>query len=517
MNRLSSRYWISFLLFFLVVAAFVFPAVTLQTDDASMYAAAIRNAVLFHDWVLPTLDPSSVAAFLDKPPVGIWLLSIIPAILGFSQFSLHLTNVLLWGLSAAVMTWGVSRFASRNWARWSGLILMTSIAAVVYSRSPKLEIAMMLCLILIHGGIFGWIKQRKPVYLYATFAAIAVGFLIKTGFAVVLPGLTVLGMVAVFPAARNAIVPTLKSLHFWVAVVMCKLIVIVPLAVQYYAYPQVFPAYLNSILLTSKYNRAYLGLGLHGSIFLFLILAALPWVPFAISSIAGRLKRPPKRIFSLPFTLDRFAVVWLFASTSFLVLAYQQVDFRTAVMLLPPIAVLAARGVQKRIDWRWLMPWPILLGIAGLIFVLNPANFPLARGVVMAITVGLIGFYGGWMLNRPLIAVRCLIVTFALFFAYEPRLVPLFSTHYADADVIGRYRSLGFEFIVMRPQDRPLKMRADLCFEDVIVGPADQYVQSDPPPPTKPQILITNPEAVSQLDPRWRPILQGSESVILIR
>lgn len=511
MHRLSQRTWSLILITLFGIAFAIFPAKTLQTDDASIYAATIRNVVVYHHWLLPTVDPHQISAFLDKPPVGIWLLSIIPALTGFSMLSLHATNVILWAVSAIVMTGFVAAFYSRNSGRWAGIILMTSVGAVSYSRSPKLEIPLMIALIAIHWGLLGWMKRKQPYFLYLTATAIAIGFLIKTGFAIVLPILTILGALLIFPEARQNLLPTLKNKHFWLASVLGLAIIALPLEIQYYAYPNLFADYLQSILFKSKYNIAYLGLGIHLSIILFLVLGILPWAAFLIRPIE---KGFFKTFFQKPLTLINFAWVWIASNCMFLILAYQQVDFRTAVMILPPLAIVAARQIQARIPRVAIVASVGMVVVAAIIFALNPNNPTLVREFVVGIAVGMSLFWSLLFFRKHKMALMVLVATYSLFFAFESRLIPQFSPNYADAATILKLHNSGTDFVILRPGDRPLKMRSDLCFEDVLAGPANYYCKSpqEIPQNRRPKLVLTNPEAVSALGPQFHPIYTRNES-----
>jgi hypothetical protein len=82
------------LLLFLASSFITLPRNPLLNDDAALYALAAKNAIIHNQWLAQFVTPGDASSFLDKPPLGIWLLAWIPRIIGVSVICLKQNSAL---------------------------------------------------------------------------------------------------------------------------------------------------------------------------------------------------------------------------------------------------------------------------------------------------------------------------------------------------------------------------------------------------------------------------------------
>ncbi|KPJ69041.1 hypothetical protein AMJ44_04750 [candidate division WOR-1 bacterium DG_54_3] len=475
---------IAILFIFIALSFVTLPRNPLLNDDAALYALAAKNAILYNQWLAQFVTPGDLSSFLDKPPLGIWLLAVIPKITGINELTIHFPNVIYYGLLLLLLYTSLSGLASKRIALYSTLIAATSLALVVYSRAPKLDVLLTLFVLAAHFCLYAFLKTEKPIHLYILAFLLALGFLVKSGFGILVPGLTVLGLLIFNPEARSKLLKFAFSLNS----VFCLLIFIsitgVVLGLQSLSLKAYWLPYLKSITIQSKYNVGYLGFGINYSIIGLLLITIFPWSPLFLTSLKFRLSRK--------MNLNIFCNYWFWANFLFLFFFYRQTDFRTFTVLVPPLAILAGiklhslnlypqKGKIPIILWSifFLFIFSVIL-MAGILNPVNPEGIDISAAIspVFLFVVSLIFLTAYfWKPTDLKLSTAFLLVclSYGVLFYNTLSLAKAFNSDAEWPALIKKHQQKGYAFYIYRPPDRKLFMSPDLFYVDFISGPADQY------------------------------------------
>jgi 4-amino-4-deoxy-L-arabinose transferase-like glycosyltransferase len=467
---------------FLAGCFLTLPRIALQNDDASGYAVAVRNTIVYHQWFNPMLSHGDPTALLDKPPLGIWLLAWAPKVFGINELTIHIPNVVYFTLIILIIYFFLSRYASRETALYTTLIAATSLCLVVYSRAPKLDVPLTLCLLISHLLLYGYLKEGKPAYAYGLAISAAAGFLVKSGLGVLPIVLTGLAGAVYLPEIREK----LRGLLFSWRALLCLAIFFAltggVLWAQALALKEQWPLYLQMILVKSPYNPGYLGLGFHPSIIGFLLITIFPWTPLFLTGL-----KVPRNL-----SLSTFCSLWFWPNFLFLLFCYKFTDLRTFTSFVPPMAILAGsqlealRGRTTRpglglILWQlfFLLLFTVIL-IAGLINPVNPQGISLVHAIVpfALFTLSLVPLTS--YLWKPssfkfVLSFALLCLAYSVLFYNTKPLADDFNPDIKWPAVIKKYQNEGFSYYIYRPRDRARFMSPDLFYVDFLAGPADRY------------------------------------------
>ncbi len=471
------------LLLFLFLSLMTLPRNPLQNDDAALYALAAKNAVIYNQWLAQLVTPGDLSSFLDKPPVGIWLLAWPMKVLGVSELTVHLPNIIYYLFLLLILFLFLSRFASKRLALYATLIAATSLCLVVYSRAPKLDVLLTLFVAAAHLSLYAFLKKNNPVYLIPFTLSLAAGALTKSGFGILFPGLTVLFLLVFNPIARRKLANLLSTVYFPLSTIFFILIVGGVLYAQRFALHDQWLPYLRAITIQSKYNVSYLGLGFHYSIIGFLLIAIFPWTPLFFSSLKLRFNK---------LNLNTFCNLWFWSNVLFLLFFYQQNDLRTFTVFVPPLAILAGLKVlvlsrkpapASRGGFLWgiffLAIFSIIL-IAAILNPVNPQGFSLKDAILpfALFTLSLIPLTSYlWKPNRAKFAITFALVcvSYSVLFYNTKPIADAFNPDLTWPGIIKEQRVKGEKFYIYRPPDRPLFYSPDLFWVDFMAGPADRY------------------------------------------
>ncbi len=473
------------LLFVFIAASFItLPRNPLLNDDAALYALCVKNAVIHGQWLAQFVNPGDPESFLDKTPLGIWMLAAIPKIIGINELTIHIPNVIYYCLILVLLYSGLIRFASKKVALFSTLIAATSLALVVYSRAPKLDVPLTLFVLAAHFFLFAFLKDEKPGHLYAFTLMVALGTLVKSGFGIIVPGLTMLGLFIFNPDAREKFIRFIFSRHMAFCALLFLILIGGTLALQSLVLKDQWIPYLKSISIQSKYNVGYLGFGLHYSIIGLLLITIFPWAPLALTALKPKIFR---RI-----NLSNFCNYWFWMNFIFLFFFYRQTDFRTFTVLVPPLAVLAGTKAASLRLWItrsrtipviWSLFFLFVFSILLAAWFINPVNpdgidvsaavFPIFMFVVslVLITICL------WSPTQAKFAAAFTLVciSYGVLFYNTLPIADAFNDDVKWPGIINEYRQKGYSFYIYRPPDRKLFMSPDLFYVDFMAGPPDQY------------------------------------------
>ena len=472
------------LLIFIAVSFLTLPRNPLLNDDAALYALSAKNAVLYDQWLAQFVTPGDLSSFLDKPPLGIWMLAVVPKVTAINELTIHFPNVIYYCLLLILLYFYLMRLGLKRIALPSTLIAATSLALVTYSRTPKLDVPLTLFILGAHFYLYSFLRNEKPGYLYIFTILVALACLIKSGFGIIIPGLTVLGLLIFVPNARSKLLKFLFSVRSIPCFLIFLLIVGGTIGLQSMALEDQWVPYLKSITIQSKYNVGYLGLGMNFSIIGILLITLFPWAPLALTSL--RIK---------PFretNMTTFCQYWFWMNFLFLLFFYRQTDLRTFTALVPPLAILAGtKLVSLRILLRRkrtaLVLWSTLfllifaaVLIAGIMDPVNPDGIDVSAAItpvlLFVVSLAFITAYF-WQPSRAKFAAAFFLVCAAyavLFYQTEP-LADAFNADAKWPGMIEEYRQKGYLFYIYRPPDRRLFMSPDLFYVDFMAGPADRY------------------------------------------
>lgn len=475
---------------FIVASFLTLPRNPLLNDDAANYALMAKNAIIHNQWLVQYFTPGDPASFLDKPPLGIWLLAWLPKLTGVNQLTVHIPNLIYYGLLLALLYWGISHLGSKKLALYSTIIAATSLALVVYARAPKLDVPLTLFVTAANLALFVYLKKGKPVWLYLFALALAGGFLVKSGFGLLMPALTVLGILVTRGPGREKLLPTIFTKETLFSLLILLAVVGAVLGAQAFVLQDQFLPYLKSITIQGKYNASYLGVGFNSSIILLLLITLFPWTPFFAASILPKQWNLNRRANPKVLSLSRFSLIWFWSNFLFLLFFYKQTDFRTFTLLVPPMAIISALSLSPFIKGRkrgGLVVQSInffflfIFAVAFFLILNQPQN---AQGINLSAALLPVGFFTLALIVLPFalflpsffpFSFLLVCLAYVVLFWNTLPLANAFNPDITWPKLIGDQRAAGTKFYIYRPPDRNLFFSPDLCYVDFLAGPADQY------------------------------------------
>jgi len=479
------------LLAFFSLATLPFNA--LQPDDASMYGLAIKNTVLHNQWLMPLLHPGDPSSFLDKPLLGIWLQTLPLVFLPINEITIHIPNVIYYLVLLVVFYFFVKKEKGDEFALVGTFVLATALAVLIYSRTPKLDILLTLAITLAQFYLYQFWNGQKTWKYFCFWTG--VGFLIKSGFALIFCGLTFLGLFLIDANFRNKLLKFVLRKEFYIGLSFFLIPVILLMGLPYFAAPVQYAHYLKSILWQSKYNLSYLGLGMHWNVLGYAFLAFFPWTIFLFNKNLYLVDQKK--------SLEKFSLIWIFSNILFLFFFYQQNDLRTFVSLVPPLAILTAGLLMqtnaKKIGSAFAALFLTLLLLTQVPQILNStAVWPVLLWVVFLLII----FVYGFKLNQKLLQAALAVL-----------LIGHVSLLFSGGALVGnanpyinwqkKLETRFYEkvyFYIYRPSDRPLFMSHDQAYLDFVSGPADAYVTEEKFFTRKKNyFLLTDPQSFKSL------------------
>jgi 4-amino-4-deoxy-L-arabinose transferase-like glycosyltransferase len=454
------------------------PRNPLQNDDAALYALAAKNAVVHNMWLAQFVTPGDPASFMDKPPLGIWLLAWPMKLFGVSELNIHLPNVLYYLILLLVLFLSLSKLAGKKLALNATLIAATSLCLVVYSRAPKLDVLLTLFVFTAHISLYAFLKKDKPIYLLPFTLSLAAGFLVKSGFGLLLPALTVLFLLIFNAQARAKLIGSIPTLYFLLSTLLFFLTVGGVLALQAGPLGAQFLPYLKAITVQSKYNTSYTGFGFYSSVFGFLLVTIFPWTPLFFSTLKLRWQK---------LNLNTFCNIWFWSNILFLLFFYRQNDLRTFTVFVPPLAILAGLRLINLKRSAWLIGWQIffllLFCLLLATFALKPVNqdgFSLAAALLpfALFTSALIPLTSYLWKPKPMkfvVTYGLIVLAYSVLFYNTKPIADAFNPDVKWPGMVKEQQAKGTKFYVYRPPDRQLFYSPDLFWVDFMAGPADRY------------------------------------------
>ena len=480
------------------------PRNPLQNDDAALYALAAKNAIVHNQWLAQFISPGDMTSFLDKPPLGIWLLAWFPKIVGLNELTIHFPNVLYYSLTLLFLYLFLVRLSSKKTAFYSTLIAATSLALVVYSRAPKLDVLLTLFIMIAHLSLYDYLKNDRPSSLFPFTISLACGFLVKSGFGLLMTAMLLIFLIVFNAEARKRLFSLLITRYLLLLPLIFITIVGGVLYAQSFALKGEWLNYIRSITIQSKYNTSYLGLGFNYSIVGLLLITLFPWMPLFFKGLKFSFRSPPPPLpmgegrdsktdqkemarVRAGLTLPDFCSLWFWSNFLFFLFFFRQTDFRTFTILVPPMAILAGTALEEEKGSKTTIGWSLFfLVIFSLILfstILHPQNqqgFSLIDAIVpvafFVVSLLALTIYF-WKPTGVKLAVSFILICMSytvLFWNTKP-IADAFNPDLKWPQIIREYKNKGYPLYIYRPPDRQLFYSPDLFWVDFMAGPADRY------------------------------------------
>jgi 4-amino-4-deoxy-L-arabinose transferase-like glycosyltransferase len=319
--------------------------------DEGRNAEKAREILLLKDWVTPH---ENFLPVLDKPMAFYWLVALSYKFFGVSEWSGRLPSA----LSALGCLFLVYRFARQRWglweARWSSLILLTSVQFFLLSRVIIPDMTLTFCITLAVSSFYSAIhtenEKVKKLHCWLMYGSLGAGTLIKGLIGLVIPGLVF--FVYILLGKRWG---ALRGLHLFRGTVFFLAIVAPwylsadarnPGYLSYYFWDEHFSRYL-----TDEFER-------DASWFYFLLVLSMGFLPWTlwlpwIGKVAWQ-KLDDKNLFLIFWTVLPF----LFFSLSTSQLPHY------VLLIYPPLAILSGQMIAayfkqpaSKKTWLLCLPW----------------------------------------------------------------------------------------------------------------------------------------------------------------
>jgi 4-amino-4-deoxy-L-arabinose transferase-like glycosyltransferase len=370
------------LLILLCVASFFVglgrPAVT--DSDEAFYAQAAREMVEGGDWVTPRFNGQYR---FEKPVLYYWLAAVGFLLGGVNEFGARLPSALA-GLALALIAYACARrWYDESTGLYAGAISATSFGYIAVGRQALPDLALAGCITLaIWASIVALVAPRPPGHdrkrrrwLVLSGMALGAGFLIKGPVGLLLPALVV-GPLALWrcwsdrntpvDGERARFVTLLGDISLLTGV--CLLLAVPWFAAMTHTHGV---AYLERFFITENVQRfATERYNAPRPLWYYLPIVVgglLPWSPLMLLWWAP-LARIVRRVRQIE-PVEIWLAVWALTPLLFYSLSIGKQP-RYILPILPPLAVLLARAISRRIGpanpERHTAPRDRLLAVAGL-------------------------------------------------------------------------------------------------------------------------------------------------------
>ncbi|MDR7419928.1 MAG: glycosyltransferase family 39 protein [Armatimonadota bacterium] len=400
-------------------------------SDAPLYGRIAANVVTSGDWV----TFHHPGWLVDKPPVVFWMMAASFRLLGISDATMRLWQLLL-ALALLVLTAGAARAAgaSQDESLLAALVLATSLQVFYQVTVPQQDVPLTLFLALAAFALMRYIERGTAPWAMLSGGAVALAVLTKG-----LAGLALYGMVlaaALLLVRRSLPHPRLRVAGHALA----GTLVFVAVAFPWYVHGVVVhgQVFVDTFLTTGT-----LGVGRFFrpaistpppywlSLFAYVPLLGLGLLPWTPAFLVGLADLPRQVRQAAPGS--KIVAAWLLGIFVMLSLSSGDKVFRYLLPVYPPAAIVAARGltamvtdVRRRRFAGWAAVIPAVLLIAAGFWTLWAA-FPPERGLLVAvvlptvvmIVLGLVIFGIGALAGRVRAAIigaaLCAMIAYAAF------------------------------------------------------------------------------------------------------
>ena len=304
----------------------------LWDPDEGRYAEIAREMLALKDWIVPHLN---YLPYLEKPPLGPWMISGFLALFGQSEWAARLPCALA-GLATAMIVWRMSHKVSRPRAAWlSAAVLLSSFEFYLFTQFLVLDMIFTLFLtaaLWLFWEGYGDQKDRNLLWALAGTAS-GLATLTKGPAGLVLPGLVVF----LFLASGKKL-SLLRNPGALTGIFTAVLIPIPWLVLM----ERRIPGFIRFFLVREQAGRFLTQIhGRVGSVFFYVpvvLIGFAPWsflIPLWIKNLWNR-----KRQAAVFQPVVRFLLIWMGTIFIFFSLAGSKL-ITYALPIFPPLALLA--------------------------------------------------------------------------------------------------------------------------------------------------------------------------------
>ena len=369
-QRHGPRLWAVFIALVFAVRLLTLGAYPLIDPSESRYAEMARKMVETGVWVTPQIDYG--VPFWGKPPLAVWLNALSLELFGVNEFAVRLSAfVLCAGMAGIVFHLAAAR-AGRSQAYAAAAMLAGM--ALFFTLAGSIEMDQCLAFGVTLGMASFWLALRggAVVYGYLFFIGLSIGLMSKGPVALVLAGLPI----GLWTLLRNEWAAVWRRLP-WIKGALLMLVLSVP---WYLLAEQRTPGFLEYFFVGEHWKRFtepgwqgdLYGSGrahAKGTIWLYWLLAALPWSPVFVAVVGLALwKKDARRLLESADGWRLYCLLWMLSPLLFFSLAANAI-WTYVLPGLPGCALLLA---EWRRDGRmgWLSADRFALGLGALVPVL---------------------------------------------------------------------------------------------------------------------------------------------------
>lgn len=160
---------------------------SLKEPDEGRYAEIPREMVEQGDYLVPHLN---YVRYFEKPPLLYWVTAGSYKLFGASEWSFRFPNALIALLCVIVTYLFMARWFSWKTAFLSSLILMTSFGFFALARIVTIDMLFAFLLFACLSCFYEFYREKRPLFLYLFFTALALSVLAKGPVAIVLLAVT---------------------------------------------------------------------------------------------------------------------------------------------------------------------------------------------------------------------------------------------------------------------------------------------------------------------------------------
>lgn len=250
----------------------------LADTTEARYAEIARKMIALGDWITPWYDDG--VPFWAKPPLSMWVTAASMKLLGVNEFAARLPHVgvallMLW------LLWDWLRARCAREAQYAVTLLAGTALFYIAAGAVMTDITLALGLLLVLRGFWNALHGARRREGYAVFLGLAIGLLAKGPIALVLAGLPLAGWTLLTRNGR-----ALRRGLPWRSGLPLLMVLVLP---WYIAAELKTPGFLDYFLVGEHWQRFTVAGWAgdrygsahdypRGSIWLFALVACLPWV-----------------------------------------------------------------------------------------------------------------------------------------------------------------------------------------------------------------------------------------------
>ncbi len=309
MLRRFDLWWLA-LLSLLVVRLLMMALIPLMDTSEPRYAEIARTMLISGDWITPWFEPG--VPFWGKPPLSFWGQALAMQVGGVNELAVRMPSLLATLLTLVLLYHFVQPFLGRPTARLavlmcaSTLLMWVDAGAVI--TDPYLTLGVTLSLV-----AFARVQvQSNLFWRYAFFVGLALGLLAKGPLALVLIGFPVVvwwwssenkrACLQALPWGRGLLLTALLAFPWYIAAEIKT-----PGFLHYFIVGEHVLRFLDPGWQGDLYGNAHQRP--HGMIWMYLLVAALPWSLAFLGLGLGRLMKRSAQAVDHP-VMQRYLLAW---------------------------------------------------------------------------------------------------------------------------------------------------------------------------------------------------------------